>query len=222
MSYYKIRPRGGTASQWTTANPVLTEREIGFEYPDGGLGTGLVKMKMGNGVTHWNDLPYAETSMIESIGDQETSPASTSHSPGDLIIYKNQLYRVTASISQGDALTVGTNITATNIVQCLDTISDSMIQGVTPNQRKMLTIENGSITPDVDGWVVVGSTADSSISIAPVLRITADSQNNIVIAEAVGAVVANGIFHCGFIAKAGQTYYIISYRATTKDAIIFY
>ena len=163
-----------------------------------------------------------EDSMIESIGDQETSPASTSHGPGDLIIYKNQLYKVTSSISQGDALTVGTNITATNIVQCLDTISDSMIQGVTPNQRKMLTIENGSITPDVDGWVVVGSTAASSISIAPVLRITADSQNNIVIAEAVGAVVANGVFHCGFIAKAGQTYYIISYRATTKDAIIFY
>lgn len=30
MSYYKIRPRGGTASQWTTANPILAEREIGF------------------------------------------------------------------------------------------------------------------------------------------------------------------------------------------------
>lgn len=222
MSYYKIRPRGGTASQWTTANPILAEREIGFEYPDGGLGTGLVKMKMGDGVTHWNDLPYAEDSMIESIGDQETSPASTSHSPGDLIIYKNQLYRVTASIAQGDALTVGTNITVTNIVHCLDSISDAMIQGVTPNQRKTLTIDNGSITPDVNGWVVVSSTAANSISIAPVLRITADSQNNVVIAEAVGALVANGVFHCGFIAKAGQTYYIVSYRATTKDALIFY
>lgn len=222
MSYYKIRPRGGTASQWTTANPILAEREIGFEYPNGGLGTGLVKMKMGDGVTHWNDLPYAEDSMIESIGDQETSPASTSHSPGDLIIYKNQLYRVTASIAQGDALTVGTNITVTNIVHCLDSISDSMIQGVTTDQHKVLTINNGTITPDVNGWVVVGAFADASLSIVPVIRITADSQNNIIIAEAIGALVPNGAFYCSFLAKAGQTYHVISYRASIAAARIFY
>lgn len=59
MSYYKIRPRSGTADQWSTANPVLKEREIGFELPDGGVGTGNVKMKMGDGVTTWNELPYA-------------------------------------------------------------------------------------------------------------------------------------------------------------------
>lgn len=79
MSYYKIRPRGGTASQWTTANPILAEREIGFEYPDGGLGTGLVKMKMGDGVTHWNDLPYATISpIVENVEStsQENVPSS--------------------------------------------------------------------------------------------------------------------------------------------------
>lgn len=59
MPYYKIRPKAGTASQWSSANTVLDEREIGFEYPSGGLGKGLVKMKMGDGVTPWNSLPYA-------------------------------------------------------------------------------------------------------------------------------------------------------------------
>ena len=59
MAFYKIRPKSGTASQWQSANPVLGEREIGFEYPSGGLGKGLVKMKMGDGVTAWNSLPYA-------------------------------------------------------------------------------------------------------------------------------------------------------------------
>lgn len=59
MPFYKIRPKSGTAQQWKTANTVLNEREIGFEYPDGGLGTGIVQMKMGDGVTPWNDLPYA-------------------------------------------------------------------------------------------------------------------------------------------------------------------
>lgn len=59
MSFYKIRPRSGTKAQWETANTVLGEREIGYELPDEGVGTGLVKMKMGNGATPWNDLPYA-------------------------------------------------------------------------------------------------------------------------------------------------------------------
>lgn len=59
MPYYKIRPKGGTAAQWQQANTILGEREIGFEYPAGGLGKGLVKMKMGDGTTPWNDLPYA-------------------------------------------------------------------------------------------------------------------------------------------------------------------
>lgn len=59
MAFYKIRPKSGTKNQWETANPVLGEREIGYEYPNEGLGKGLVKMKMGDGVTAWNDLPYA-------------------------------------------------------------------------------------------------------------------------------------------------------------------
>lgn len=59
MAFYTIRPKSGTKTQWSTANPVLREREIGFEYPDGGLGTGEIKMKMGDGVTAWNDLEYA-------------------------------------------------------------------------------------------------------------------------------------------------------------------
>ena len=59
MAFYTIRPKSGTKTQWNTANPVLREREIGFEYPDGGLGTGEVKMKMGDGATAWNDLEYA-------------------------------------------------------------------------------------------------------------------------------------------------------------------
>lgn len=60
MSYYKIRPRSGTATQWATANPVLAEREIGYEVPETGFGTGPVRMKMGDGVTPWNNLAYAD------------------------------------------------------------------------------------------------------------------------------------------------------------------
>ena len=57
-NYSKIRPRRGTASQWHLFNPVLAEGEIGIEYPDTGLGTGLIKIKIGDGSTPWDDLEY--------------------------------------------------------------------------------------------------------------------------------------------------------------------
>ena len=57
--YAKLRPRRSTATEWSTINPVLLEGELGIEYPDTGVGTGLCKFKIGDGYTQWNSLPYA-------------------------------------------------------------------------------------------------------------------------------------------------------------------
>lgn len=46
-----IQQRGDTASNWTAQNPVLMDREIGWE-------TNTRKAKFGDGVTAWNSLPY--------------------------------------------------------------------------------------------------------------------------------------------------------------------
>lgn len=43
--------RGGTAAEWSSANPVLLDREIGVE-------TDTKKLKIGDGATHWNSLVY--------------------------------------------------------------------------------------------------------------------------------------------------------------------
>lgn len=77
MAYARIRPRRGTATQWATANPILVEGEIGIEVPDTGVGTGLVKMKFGDGVNAWNDLPYgfeggAGDIIVQTLDGDET------------------------------------------------------------------------------------------------------------------------------------------------------
>jgi hypothetical protein len=46
-----IQLRGGTAAEWTAANPVLAEREMGVE-------TDTFSYKIGDGTTAWNALPY--------------------------------------------------------------------------------------------------------------------------------------------------------------------
>jgi len=60
MSSY-LRPRRGKKStaiaQLTSSNP-LKRGEIFFEVPDDGVGTGAGKIKMGDGVTAYADLPY--------------------------------------------------------------------------------------------------------------------------------------------------------------------
>lgn len=43
----------GTAARWAELNPILAQGEPGFVYD-----TNL--LKIGDGVTHWNNLPYIE------------------------------------------------------------------------------------------------------------------------------------------------------------------
>lgn len=47
----RIQIRRGTATEWTSANPVLALGEMGYE-------TNTQKLKIGNNTTAWNDLPY--------------------------------------------------------------------------------------------------------------------------------------------------------------------
>ena len=48
----QIQLRRGTASQWTSANPILAAGEMGFETDTG-------KAKIGDGSTAWNSLSYS-------------------------------------------------------------------------------------------------------------------------------------------------------------------
>ena len=47
----RMQQRRGTAEQWTSANPVLAEGEIGFEIDNN-------QFKLGDGVNQWADLSY--------------------------------------------------------------------------------------------------------------------------------------------------------------------
>ena len=51
----RLEFRRDTASNWTAANPVLKAGEPGFEVDTG-------RLKIGNGTTPWNSLPYQGTS----------------------------------------------------------------------------------------------------------------------------------------------------------------
>jgi hypothetical protein len=54
----RIQLRGDTSTNWTSANPILAERELALE-----TNTGLYKI--GDGVTSWNSLPYSTLRQID-------------------------------------------------------------------------------------------------------------------------------------------------------------
>ena len=54
----KIQVRRGTASEWTSANPILLAGEIGLEID-------TLKIKAGNGSAAWTSLSYATVSPSE-------------------------------------------------------------------------------------------------------------------------------------------------------------
>jgi hypothetical protein len=63
-----IQIRRGTATQWTTTNPVLADGELGFE-------TDTKKGKLGNGVTAWSSLPYSFTGESSNLAEQIVASA---------------------------------------------------------------------------------------------------------------------------------------------------
>lgn len=80
-----IKVKRGLAESWTEFNPVLAEGEIGAE-----LDTG--QLKVGDGETSWNNLPY--TGKSESMLLQEHVDSLLPHpvyddGPSLTILYEN-------------------------------------------------------------------------------------------------------------------------------------
>ena len=57
-----------------------------------------------------------------SLAMVETSPATANHAVGDLIVFNNQLYKVTVAIASGEVIVVGTNVQSTTIADELKAI----------------------------------------------------------------------------------------------------
>ena len=60
----RIQLRRGTRAEWTAQNPVLLGGELGIE-----LDSARNRIKIGDGSSAWNDLPYFLDAREEEVGD---------------------------------------------------------------------------------------------------------------------------------------------------------
>ena len=81
-TFRRLKLRRDTASRWASVNPVLDEGEPGFELDSG-------RIKIGDGVTPWNDLGFTRsTEMIDHI-DSETPHPVYDEGPDLILLYEN-------------------------------------------------------------------------------------------------------------------------------------
>ena len=163
MSFYKIRPRSGTAAQWERANTVLAEREIGYEIPADGTGSGLIKMKQGDGKTAWKDLSYAIL-LPEDKGVTDQWSKTKSYTAWEYAVYQNQLWRCYKA-NQGVTPTEGdtwTQITLKSLKENIDSNNNNLnsrVDGVASRASELETFKNSF------GWSAWTSLGDNGCGV---------------------------------------------------------
>jgi hypothetical protein len=114
MAYKKILFRRDTSTNWASSNPVLAGGEIGLE-------TNTNKIKLGNGSSQWNVLPYFYGSIDNASLDALGDVVITSAQNGDYLRWNGTAW-INDPINLGDDtvgsfvqnLVAGTGVTLTN------------------------------------------------------------------------------------------------------------
>lgn len=106
MGFGIFQLRRGTAAEWTSANPVLASGEQGYE-------TDTRKIKIGDGTSAWNALPYFAGSASGAVGFDYVQPT-----PSDTWTVNHNLgYRPTVGIFSPGGVEVEADVTHTSVNQ---------------------------------------------------------------------------------------------------------
>jgi hypothetical protein len=79
-----IKVKRGLAASWTQINPVLAQGEVGAEIDTG-------QLKVGDGVSHWNNLPYSGSGslLLQAHVDSLLPHPVYDDGPSFVLIYEN-------------------------------------------------------------------------------------------------------------------------------------
>ena len=167
--------RRGTSTEWTSANPTLGAGEPGIE-------TNTGKIKVGDGSTLWNALPYAAG--LESLRLQDLSNvASTAPSTGQVLKWNGTAWAPAADETGGGGADGNTTYgisaeTVSGGVNLRLTGSDSSIDNVKLTAGSNITLTRTTadeITIDAAGGGGTSSNSFATIAVAGQTSVAADS-----------------------------------------------
>jgi microcystin-dependent protein len=138
----KIQLRRGTATQWTTANPVLAAGEVGYETDTGNIkvGTGTA----GSGA--WNNLPYYQLPRVSVV------PATSSNLNAANYLVQG-IYRLATNNNSGVTWTgTPSDFHSANTAESTLTVTIHQYTGQTTLTQQVLT-QRTTTTGSVKQWV---------------------------------------------------------------------
>ena len=145
-----IKLRRDTAANWTSANPVLAEGEMGIE-------TDTKLQKNGDGTTAWNSLPYMKVECESGIGDSEVKPMSQKAITNE-IVNNGSAFDISAYNATDGVLAKYADLTAA--LAALNTIPDAYKRGgmsvkfvqSSDNKYVEYRLTSNSWSIDIDMW----------------------------------------------------------------------
>lgn len=94
------------------------------------------------------------TMILEDMATlEQTSTSTHDYDVGDYLIYNSQFYRVTASISIGDTIAEGTNVTPATVAEALDLMAEKQFNAIYGLDNKTTVINkdaSGNVTSIVE------------------------------------------------------------------------
>lgn len=129
----QIQVRRGTASQWTSTNPVLASGEWGYETDTG-------KVKIGNGSSAWNSLGYTGAGTVTSITAGTGLSGGTITSSGTIAI-DSTVVTLTGTQTLTNKTATGLVYTQTLLTPSFTTNAYTLVLG---DQGDILLASNGA------------------------------------------------------------------------------
>ena len=159
--YVKIRIRRDTSANWAAKNPVLALGEIGVDMT-------LHRIKVGDGVKTWNELPFSDEDIIDNLTSTRTDAALSANQGKAL---KSQIDSVQASLATG-GVTVIDNLTSTSATAALSANQGRILK------QEIQNIVSAGGTPVVDNLTSTSTTSALSANQGRVLNSKVDSVSN--------------------------------------------
>lgn len=111
-----------------------------------------------------------------SVATIETSPTVAAHAVGDIILYGGKIYEVTAAISIGESLVIGTNIVATSIGDEISALNaglntwNLLAQASATTTEATVNLTGGSFS-DYKSIIFVGFNGSARTSLSAVMEV---------------------------------------------------
>lgn len=147
---------------------VLRAGELFIEYPDAGVGTGACKVKIGDGVTQYKDLPYAiENDASGATIDFDPDTSTTVATALSHVVSGASTAAIVAGLKQAVTLLNGEAIKSMTVDGNTITVTDNAVSFDSPDYTIGVTAASGTATVTLgaeSGYGKTDSTFDISSS----------------------------------------------------------